>query len=84
MNVNPRILYGARFPTAHFTGLKWLNACKNVGMCRLKTPAMSTATEISTLATLMAKPEWSKSVLNIMPTDSPQDTMQKKLNAITK
>jgi hypothetical protein len=33
-------VYGAIFPIAHFTGERWLKACRKLGMLRDNTPPM--------------------------------------------
>lgn len=57
---------------------------KKTGMSMLMMPAMIWATDRKTLVMLTANPVCSNSVLNMMPSDSPQLTMQKQLKAMTK
>lgn len=53
-------------------------------MLILRTPDMNCATERKTDVRFTANPVCSKRVLNMIPSDSPQETMQKQLKKQTK
>jgi hypothetical protein len=78
------MLYAAKFASAHFNGLKLLNAYKRAETFKLTASAMSVATEMMAEVRMTAKSEWVKRALNMMPRLSPQETMQKQLKAMTK
>ena len=73
------MLYAAKFASAHFNGLKLLNAYKRAETFKLTASAMSVAMEMMAEVRMTAKSEWVKRALNMMPRLSPQETMQEQL-----
>ena len=61
-----------------------MKACRKLGMLMLIVPPISCETLRTTEVMFTANPVWLKKVLNVIPRDSPQLTMQKQLYAITK